>query len=1081
MEKIDLTANKLQNNNSPQGDISSMSNDLTFITNENNRTLYDRFNTLINNTSLFDCLVGYFFTSGFNKIYRSLENTEKIRILIGISTNPQTYKLIQNAQQQQRLVSDYEVKETYSQSIVQEFDESPDNSDVETGAKKFVDWILSKKLEVRAYPTEKIHAKVYIMTFKQGSVDVGRVITGSSNFTEAGLQHNLEFNVELKDRRDYEYALEMFNKLWAESVDVSEKYVETIKTKTWLNDEIKPYELYLKLLYEYFKDRLLLDSYELEQGIIPDNFMDLKYQRDAVQDAKQILESYGGVFISDVVGLGKTYTTTLLARELDGRSLVVAPPGLLDRNNPGSWPNAFGEFGVRQGEFESIGKLDSIIENGVDRFKNVIIDESHAFRNEETQRYEKLAQICKGKRVILVSATPLNNTPQDIVAQIKLFQDGHKSTLPNPIVKDLDAYFGKLQRRLDNVNRKENPKEYIKIMQENSAEIRKNVLDYLMVRRTRTVIEKYYKSDLRVQGLKFPKVDDPKPVYYNFEKDVELAFNESLKLITKSLKYSRYTPLLYLKKIDQRERMGQINMGRFMKVLLLKRLESSQYAFKMSIGRFIHSYERVIEEYEKGFVYVSRDYAQKIFDLLESGSYEIIEKMIDEDRATKYAIDQFDESLISDLKSDLDVLKKIRGLWETITIDPKLEEFKRLLAKDKILKENKLLVFTEAMETAEYLEKKLKSEAFSGAGVRYFSGTEGTTNRNEIIRNFDATSRNQRDDFRILITTDVLSEGMNLNRSNVVINYDIPWNPVRMMQRVGRINRVAKRLPYDTIHTYNFFPTGNIEEEIGLESAAEAKIEAFIEMLGDDAPLLLDEEVKSHESLFKKLNSREIIVGEEEDDLELAYLQEIRKVRDEEKELFDKIKKLPKKARSCKKSDIDGVITFLRRGDMSKFYLNDKNSVKEVDFVIAAGQAKTQKNTKRCPLSESFYTLLEANKKAFDIVFHFDELGLGHAAASTAEGKVDRRLRAIDKKPLVEEDEEYLKQVFGLIERGAIPKNTIKRIWDKIKDEDNSLKIVSVLKLNLPEAYFSETYSVDKMSRMGKKEVILSMELVSHG
>ncbi len=1058
-----------------------MSSDLTFITNEENRTLYDRFNVLINNSSLFDCLVGYFYTSGFYLVYKSLENTQKIRILIGISTNPQTFKLIENSRQQKTLTSDFQIKENYGQSVVQEYDDSPDNFNVEIGAKKFIEWIRSGKLEVRAYPSEKIHAKVYIMTFKDGSVDNGRVITGSSNFTKGGLQNNLEFNVELKDRRDYDYALEMFNRLWAESVDVSDKYVETINTKTWLNDEIKPYELYLKLLYEYFKDRLSLDGMELESGEKPENFMDLKYQKDAVQDAKQILEDYGGVFISDVVGLGKTITGTLLARELDGRTLVVAPPGLIDRNNPGSWSNAFGDFGVRQGEFESIGKLESIIERGVDRFKNVIIDESHAFRNEETQRYELLAQICKGKRVILVSATPLNNTPQDILAQIKLFQDGHKSTLPNPQVKDLDLYFGKLQRRLDKINRKENPKEYIKIMQENSEDIRKNVLDYLMVRRTRTVIEKYYKNDLRVQGLKFPKVEDPKPVYYIFEDNVEKAFDESLEIITKSLKYARYAPLLYLEKIDQRERMGQVNMVRFMKVLLLKRLESSQHAFKMSIGRFIHSYERVIEEYNKGYVYVSKHDIQKIFDLLESGNYETIERLIDEDRATKYPVDHFKENLLTDLKNDLEVLKKVRELWEKITIDPKLEEFKKLLGKDNILKKSKILVFTEAKETAEYLEKKLRMGGFAGDGIRYFSGTEGTTTRNEIIRNFDASSRNQKDDFRILVTTDVLSEGMNLNRSNVVINYDIPWNPVRMMQRVGRINRVAKKLPYDTIYTYNFFPTGHIEAAIGLESAAEAKIEAFIEMLGDDAPLLLDEEVKSHESLFKKLNSRETIVGEDEDDKELEYLQEIRKVRDEEKELFNKIKKLPKKSRSCKKSESGGVITFFRRGDMRKFYYNNKSSVREVDFVEVAGLLKTPKNAKRCPLSELFFTLLEDNKKHFDSVFKEDVIAMSRAGGNTAEAKLEKRLKAMDKNALLEEDEEYIKQVFGLIERGAIPKNTMKRIWENVKDEDNSLRILSALKLNLPEAFFAETYSAEKISKMGKKEVILSMELVNNG
>lgn len=1060
---------------------SGMSNDLTFITNEEDKTLYDRFNTLINNSTFFDCLVGYFYTSGFHKVYKALENTEKIRILIGISTNPQTYKLIDESRQQKTLTSDYEIKDKFSQIVVEEFDESPDNIDVETGTQKFIKWIRSGKLEVHAYPSEKIHAKVYIMSFKEGSVDDGRVITGSSNFTEAGLQNNLEFNVELKDSRDFNYALDMFNRLWENSVDVSEKYVETINTKTWLNDEIKPYELYLKLLYEYFKERLSLDGLELEAGYTPDNYMNLKYQKDAVQDAKQILEEYGGVFIADVVGLGKTFTGTLLARELDGRTLVVAPPGLLDKNNPGSWPNAFGEFGVRQSEFESIGKLDSIIANGVDRFKNVIIDESHAFRNEETQRYEKLAQICKGKRVILVSATPLNNTPKDIVAQIKLFQDGHRSTLPNPKVRNLDAYFNQLQRKLDKVDRKKDSKEYIRIMQENAEEIRKNVLDYLMVRRTRTVIEKYYKSDLKIQGLKFPKVEDPKPIYYIFDSEVEKVFDNSLVMITELLKYTRYTPLLYLKTIDQRERMGQINMGKFMKGLLLKRLESSQYAFKMSLNRFIQSYKRVISEYEKGFVYISRDYSQKIFELLEEENFDEIDRFIEEDRAKKYSAYEFDESMIVDLKSDLSVLESIKELWDKIKTDSKLETFKELLKKDKNLKNSKILVFTEAKETAEYLEDRLKKEAFSGDGIRYFSGSGGTTTRNEIINNFDASSRNPKDDFRVLVTTDILSEGMNLNRSNVVINYDIPWNPVRMMQRVGRINRVAKKLPYDTIYTYNFFPTGNIEEEIGLESAAEAKIEAFIEMLGDDAPLLLDEEVKSHESLFKKLNSKETIIGEEEDDKELEYLQEIRRVRDEEKNLFNKIKKLPKKARSCKKSDLSGVISFFRRGDMRKFYLNINGLPEEVDFVSVAGKLKTQKNAKRLPLSESFFDRLYENKKEFDAVFDVDVIPSARPSGNTAEGKLERRLKAMDKSQLVEEDEEYLRQVFELIERGAIPKNTMKRIWEKIKDEDNSNRITGILKINLPDAIFKETYSTDRMSKRGKKEVILSMEMINYG
>ena len=313
-----------------------MSNDLTFITNEKNNKLSDRFDTLIKNTKFFDCLVGYFYKSGFHQIYKSLKDTEKIRILIGISTNKETYKLLDQA----RLSSTKEIKDAYSEKIIEETENAECTLETEEGIKKFIEWIKSGKLEIHAYPDERIHAKLYVMTFKEGAIDKGRVITGSSNLTKAGLNDNLEFNVELKNRSDYEFALEKFNELWKNSVDVSEKYVETINQKTWLNMDITPYELYLKFLYEYLKEKINIDQKDLET-FTPEDFMDLEYQKDAVRDAEMKLKEYGGVFISDVVGLGKTFVSALLAQQLDGRTLVIAPPMLLDKDNPGSWPNVF--------------------------------------------------------------------------------------------------------------------------------------------------------------------------------------------------------------------------------------------------------------------------------------------------------------------------------------------------------------------------------------------------------------------------------------------------------------------------------------------------------------------------------------------------------------------------------------------------------------------------------------------------------------------------------------------------------------------------------------------------------------------
>src|SRR3989338_5228425 len=292
-----------------------MNSDLTFITNEENRNLAERFKVLIKGTRLFDVLVGYFYTSGFHAIYKSLENTEKIRILIGISTNKQAIELIQKANGNHQSILPYshaEVKEQFEQSGTEEVENSEDRPVVEGGILKFIECLKSKKLEIRAYPTENIHAKLYIMTFVEGDRDIGRVITGSSNFTQAGLSDNFEFNVELKNPEDYKFALQKFNELWKDAVDVGERHIDIIQIKTWLNNTITPYELYLKFLYEYFKDELS-QADEVFLKYLPQEFKKLEYQEQAVLNARKILHEYGGVFISDVVGLGKTYISAMLA------------------------------------------------------------------------------------------------------------------------------------------------------------------------------------------------------------------------------------------------------------------------------------------------------------------------------------------------------------------------------------------------------------------------------------------------------------------------------------------------------------------------------------------------------------------------------------------------------------------------------------------------------------------------------------------------------------------------------------------------------------------------------------------------
>jgi len=515
--------------------------DLTFITNEKGQNLLERFKVLIKDTEFFDVLVGYFYTSGFYALYKSLEKAKKIRILIGISTNKRTIELIEHAKQSELQFSHAETKEHFSNLLTNEMSDAEDSKLVEEGVMKFLEWLQNGKLEVKAYPTENLHAKLYIMSFAEGDRDAGRVITGSSNFTRAGLVDNLEFNVELKTRADYEFAKDKFEELWKDAVDVKDKYIQTIQERTWLNNTITPYQLYLKFLYEYFKDELQQTD-EVIFKYVPTEFKRLEYQEQAVLNAKKILDEYGGAFLSDVVGLGKTYVSAMLASQLDGRTLVLAPPVLLEKTNPGSWPNVFSDFRV-PADFESLGKLDHLIQRGTEKYKNVFIDEAHRFRTESNVTYEKLTQICRGKRVILVTATPLNNTPKDILSQIKLFQKTKKSTIPN--LPNLDAFFGHLEQKIKKLDRQKDRTEYIQTAKENAKKIREQVLKYLMVRRTRTEIEMYFPDDLKNQKLKFPEVEAPEPVFYQLSKDESEIFDKTIELITRKFKYARYTPMLY--------------------------------------------------------------------------------------------------------------------------------------------------------------------------------------------------------------------------------------------------------------------------------------------------------------------------------------------------------------------------------------------------------------------------------------------------------------------------------------------------------------------------------------------------------
>ena len=1053
-------------------------NDLTFFTNEENNTLHDRFNKILNNNvQFFDVLVGYFRSSGFYKMYESMEKVEKTRILVGLNLDKKSVEMIHTAYNEMQVdfTSNKEAKEQYSKEVNEDIETSEDSKEVEIGIKKFIEFVRIGKLEIRVYPHHPIHAKVYIMRKDQEkSEDFGKVITGSSNFSQTGLLGQLEFNVELKDSRDVKFALDKFEELWKDSVDVTDEYIEQAEN-SWIREDITPYELFLKCLYEYFKEEINQDKVDAKALGLPPGFMKLQYQLHAVTRAEKIISTYNGVFISDVVGLGKTYIGAMLAKRLRGRKLIICPPVLKE-----NWERVLWEFDV-SAKVESLGKLDSILKMDADSYDYVFIDEAHRFRNDDNDTYAKLHEICNGKKVVLISATPQNNYISDIANQIYLFQNRKNSNIiPNQ--KDLEGFFKKLEKKLKKYDK--GTPEYLEVSKEVSTEIREKVLNHIMVRRTRKEIIKYYDKDLKSQGLTFPTLNTPEKIVYEFDNQIEVVFNKTLDTI-KVLSYSRYKTLTYLNEVPPKYKSlltGQQNMGGFMKGILLKRLESSFYAFNKTLDRFIESYENFISMYKSGVVYVSKKY--NVYELMNNGEEEKLDFIVDKEDAFKFKSEEFNSTFIEDLEFDLSNLKRIRRMWDPIENDPKLDKFIDDLKNNKLLKKSKILIFTESKETAEYLKKNIDMH-FKNQTI-LFTGGSKNKDRDIIQENFnpDVSKTNQKNDFRILVTTDILAEGISLHRANVIVNYDLPWNPTRIMQRVGRINRVGTK--HDNIYVFNFFPSAQVGEHMSLEENITSKIQAFHDTLGEDFKYLSeDEEVDTYgifgKTLYDKLNSKESLEEEDfEEDSTLKYLKIIRDLRDENEALFIKIKNYPRKIRSAKYLDEDGTLTFFRKGYMKRFFISDQSISREMTFLDAMKLMESDKEEKYHKISNNYYKNLEQNKKELIKILQEESMDISpiRKEGKSHDKTIIKTLKALNTYPKFTENEiSKIYKLMDLFEDGAIPSVIGKEIVKMIKGIADPIEMFNTIWDLVPDSYIKNSESKEEIQDYNT-EVVLSLDLL---
>jgi len=948
-----------------------------FFTNRDSNNLLTKFQGVlehITNLHSFDALVGYFRSSGYFKLRPFLENIQQIRILVGINVDQLAAQY--TALGQQYLKDQIETKEAFLERLKTDIEEADYNKDIENGIFLFIEDIVTGKIQIKAHPEKNLHAKIYIFkpeNFNPNST--GTVITGSSNFTDNGLgtseKSNYEFNVELRRFDDIKFASDEFELLWNEAIEILPIDVQSLKKVTYLNDEFTPFELYIKLLIEFFGRRIDYDPANVDL-LLPDNYKRLTYQAEAAIEGYEKLEKYNGVFLADVVGLGKTIIASIIAKKFvfengcHSKILIVYPPALED-----NWKKTIKDFHIWNNcSFISTGSLHKVIDNEIldypnaDEYDLIIIDEAHKFRNDTSQMYEKLQTITKTdrripgvdgdvkKKVMLLTATPLNNHPADIENQVYLFQDKRNSNLP--AVKDLQQFFTPLKEEYDNLKKERvlNVKKVKAIFDK----IRDKVVEPLVIRRTRTDIlnNPEYLKDIKEQGIEFPHINPPNQVNYEFDDKLSLLFDRTITLLTGcdengkevgGLGYYRYRAIEYLINEEDRKRYGDVEsisgrLSAIMKTLLVKRLESSFHAFKMSLGRLLKNTDHMIKMFEDHKVYVAPDI--DVNKYLDEGDEEGLEAKINSKGGNNqvYNSKDFKETFIPLLQLDRKMVAELVDAWKEIDYDPKLEKFlfelKNTFLKKSVNHSGKLVIFTESKETMDYIEKATNTNGYSKTiGISAGNRKE----KEKTIRlNFDA-NQDKEDwlfDLDIVFTTEVLAEGINLHRSNVIINYDVPWNSTRLMQRIGRINRIGTEAK--EINIFNFYPSDKSENQIQLTNTAIKKLQAFHSAFGEDSQIYSQLEEVGEAGLYGSKLKEEI-------NETLLFLQELRAFKKENKKEFDIIAKIPQKSRLARNSEnitsqpvAKCSVTYLKsEGHPGVFYKIDENGiVHELNFVDAA-------------------------------------------------------------------------------------------------------------------------------------------------
>lgn len=937
------------------------------------QTLEQALKNTLPQTDKVDILTAYFYFSGFYMLADELKD-KHIRILIGKSIDPnavdelsaaiRSYPNVDlNTYQNKKYYSlnRSQRKKEYTESFVRLFNRSSlseafDSTDSQVMQKIFENKLRDGSLELRM-TFEDNHAKTYILTnkseFSANGDSKGVVFMGSSNFTYSGLTGQGELDHRFSDNQDYDKYLQHFNNLWNDSnaidiqtSDSNNDFIKEIEQKLWIHSNPAPYKVFVRILHElYYQSDV--DDIRTPQAISGGKFTNLRYQLDAIKDGIDCIRKNHGVIVADVVGLGKSIIAAAIAHNLDiQRTFIITPPHLMQQ-----WNDYVQDFGIRGAIVESGGKIEYLHGRYAtsDNPALFIIDEAHRYRNELTDDYQYLHQLTRSNaenKVILLTATPYNNRPQDLFAMVKLFQTPSRSTIHS--VDNLSLRFHELiagYRSLEKKGKKEMTERVKADLQKLSQELRL-LIDPIIIRRSRIDLKEIqeYADDLNAQKISFPEVEGPLLIEYELGEMREQYINTLTKLTKPEADGgfigARYMSATYLCNPDNFVRkyehffdetdlrQAQRNLAGFIRRLLVMRFESSKFAFKVTLENIIKSYQNIIKWWNKGFVPILKKgnlQAPEELDLDEllenieqanKGEYDVdkIKKV-----AVPVPVAMFENKFIEDVRHDLKLLSEIFAEWfadDNIGDDPKLLKVEDEISK--LLKQNKgrkIVIFSSFADTANWVANQLKQHGFTRTLL--YTGSSRSSDRTVIIHNFDASleKMEQKNDYDIIVATDALSEGFNLHRAGIVINYDIPYNPTRVIQRIGRINRINKRI-FDEIFILNFFPTDIGAPITNIKNITTLKMLLINNIVGSDTKTLTpDEDLQSY---FKKTYNEAESCSEE-----ASWDNEFRNIYNAIKynqQLLDEVMAIPERTRIVRMDkDAEMSISFAKRGNSALF------------------------------------------------------------------------------------------------------------------------------------------------------------------